>query len=130
MDTDEHGLKAPPDAAIESVLGAAFEVANVLGPGFLEKVYERALLRELTLRGVPAKTQVSIPVSYKGSRVGDYAPDLLVDGRLIVELKCVESLGNDHIAQCINYLKASGVRLALLINFQHAKLEWKRVVFG
>jgi len=79
---------------------------------------------------VPAKTQVSIPVSYKGSRIGDYAPDLLVDGRLIAELKCDESPASEHVAQCINYLKASGLRLALLINFQHAKLEWKRVIFG
>ena len=71
-----------------------------------------------------------MPVSYKGRCVGDYTPDLLVDGRLIVELKCVDSLANEHIAQCINYLKASGLRLALLINFQHAKLEWKRVVFA
>ena len=128
MDTDEHGLK--PDPTVEVVVGAAFEVANVLGPGFLEKVYERALLQELRVRGVRARSQPSLPISYKGIRVGAYSPDLLVDERLIVELKCVETFSNEHIAQCINYLKASGLKLALLINFQHAKLEWKRVIWG
>src|SRR5690242_17058892 len=96
----------------EIVIGCAFEVANVLGAGFLEKVYERALLRELALRGVSAKAQVSFPVTYKGQSVGDYVADLVVEGRLIVELKCVDRLGNEHLAQCINYLKASGLSVA------------------
>jgi len=128
MDTDTHGLK--PDPRIHAVVGAAFEVANILGPGFLEKVYERALVTELRLRGVSVEQQVSIAVTYKGTEVGDYVADLLVDGELIVELKCVDCFSNEHMAQCINYLKASGRRLALLINFQHAKLEWKRIILG
>ena len=128
MDTDTHGLK--PDPRIQTVVGAAFEVANILGPGFLEKVYERALVTELRLRGVCVEQQVSIPVTYKGTWAGDYVADLLVDRQLIVELKCVECFSNEHMAQCINYLRASGLRLALLINFQHAKLEWKRVILG
>jgi len=128
MNTDRHGLT--PDPHIEAVVGAAFEVANILGPGFLEKVYERALVRELRLRGVSVRQQVSVPVSYKGARVGTYVADLLVENQLIVELKCVESFSNEHLAQCINYLKAAHLRLALLINFQHAKLQWKRVVLG
>src|SRR4051794_14617206 len=110
------------------VIGAAFEVANVLGAGFLEKVYQRALLRELAMRQVKAEPNVCVPVSYKGECIGGYVPDLLVEGKLIVELKCVEHLANEHLAQCINYLKASGLPVALLINFQRPRLEWKRVL--
>jgi GxxExxY protein len=116
------------DKITEDVIGAAFEVANVLGAGFLEKVYERALLRELAVRGVKAKVHVLFPVKYKGQRVGDYIADLLVEDRVIVELKCVDRLAKEHWAQCINYLKASGLRTALLINFQKPKLEWRRVL--
>ena len=128
MHTDRHGLI--PDPRIEAVVGAAFEVANILGPGFLEKVYERALVRELRLRGLSVRQQISIPVTYKGAVVGNYIADLLVENQLLVELKCVECFSNEHLAQCINYLKAARLRLALLINFQHAKLEWKRVILG
>lgn len=111
-----------------AVIGSAFEVANMLGAGFLEKVYERALLRELALRGVKAKSQVPYPVSYKGQEIGEYVADLVVEQQLIVELKCVDRLANEHLAQCINYLKASGLHVALLINFQRPKLEWKRIL--
>src|SRR5260221_11832205 len=89
----------------EQVIGGAYEVANVLGPGFLEKVYERALLRQLTLRNVSARTQVPFAVWYKEQCVGEYLADLVIDDQLIV-------------AQAINYLKASGNHLALLFNFQ------------
>jgi GxxExxY protein len=100
----------------------------VLGAGFLEKVYERALIRELALRGVNAKAQVSFPVCYKGQYVGEYVADLVVEEQLIVELKCVDRLANEHLAQCINYLKASGLHVALLVNFQRPNVEWKRVL--
>jgi GxxExxY protein len=123
MDTDTHGSDLS-----EAVIGSAFEVANVLGAGFLEKVYERALLRELALRGVSARSQISFPVCYKGQCVGEYVADLVIGEQLIVELKCVDRLGNEHLAQCINYLKASRLRVALLINFQKPKVEWKRVL--
>ena len=106
MDTDGHGWE--PDLT-EAVIGSAFEIANVLGAGFLEKVYERALIRELALRGVRAKAQVSFPVCYKGQYVGEYMADLVVEEKLIVELKCVDRFANEHLAQCINYLKASGL---------------------
>ncbi|MBV8731477.1 MAG: GxxExxY protein [Acidobacteriia bacterium] len=112
----------------EAVIGSAFEVANVLGAGFLEKVYERALIRELGLRGVAAKPQVSFPVCYKGQYVGEYVADLVVEQTVIVELKCVDRFANEHLAQCINYLKASRLRVALLINFQRPKVEWKRIL--
>jgi GxxExxY protein len=73
---------------------------------------------------------MAFQVDYKGERVGSYAADLIVENRLLVELKCVDHFSNEHLAQCINYLKASGLRLALLINFQRPKVEWKRIVYG
>lgn len=125
MDTDEHGL---PTDLTGAVIGSAFEIANVLGAGFLEKVYERAMLRELTLRGIRARTQVPFSICYKEHNVGEYLADLVVEEKVIVEVKCVERFANEHLAQCINYLKASGLRVALLINFQRPKLEWRRVL--
>lgn len=125
MDTNAHESERD---FTDVVIGAAFEVSNVLGAGFLEKVYERALIRELTVRGVAAKAQVSFPVCYKGQYVGEYSADLVVEGRLIVELKCVDRFSNEHLAQCINYLKASGLRVALLFNFQKPRVEWRRVL--
>jgi GxxExxY protein len=102
----------------------------VLGCGFLEKVYERALLGELAGRGLSARSSVVFPVLYKGQPVGDYIADLVVENQLIVELKCVEQFSNEHMAQCINYLRASRMRIALLINFQHPKVTWKRIIHG
>ena len=130
MNTNQHELRTPADEIIQRVIGAAYEVANVLGAGFLEKVYERALLRELGLRGISAAAQIPLPVCYKGHPVGAYAPDLLVERQLIVELKCVDCFSNEHMAQCLNYLRASGLKFALLINFQHPKIEWKRMIWG
>jgi GxxExxY protein len=126
MHTNEHELERLGSETV----GAAYEVANILGCGFLERVYHRALIKELTLRRLPVRSEVQFPVQYKGQHVGDYMADIVVDGRLVVELKCAETLSNEHMAQCINYLKASGLNLALLINFQHPKVEWKRIIFG
>ena len=114
----------------EKVIGCAFEVSNVLGAGFLERVYERALVRELALHGIGVKSQVSFRVCYKGQSVGEYMADLVVEDKLIVELKCVDHFANEHMAQCPNYLKASGLPLALLLNFQRPRVEWKRVLLG
>lgn len=114
----------------EVVIQAAFEVSNALGAGFLEKVYERALARELSIRGVRVTVQTPLPVFYKGGRVGEYYADLLVEGKLVVELKCVERLGDEHLAQCLNYLRASGCAVCLLINFQRPTVEWRRVVLS
>jgi GxxExxY protein len=125
MDLDE---RESLDKLAEVVIGAAYDVANQLGSGFLEKVYERALLRELRLRSIQADAQAAIRVFYKGESVGEYFADLLVDGRLIVELKCADQFTNEHLAQCLNYLKATGKCLALLIIFQKSKVEWRHVV--
>ena len=101
-------------ALTERVLGVVFEVSNTLGAGFLEKVYERALLRELALCGISAIPQASFAVIYKGQSVGEYFADILVENELVIELKCVERLGNEHTAQCLNYLRASGRKVCLL----------------
>jgi GxxExxY protein len=82
------------------------------------------------LRGVNAKAQVSFPVCYKRQYVGEYLAGLVVEEKLIVELKCVDHFANEHLAQCINYLRASGLPVALLINFQRPKVEWKRVLLN
>ena len=116
------------DALTERVLAAVFEVSNTLGAGFFEKVYDRALMRELTLRGLRATAQASFPVIYKDSCVGEYCADILVEDAIVVELKCVDRFANEHTAQCLNYLGASGKSLCLLVNFQRPKVEWKRVV--
>jgi GxxExxY protein len=116
------------DSLTERVLGAVFEVTNTLGAGFLEKVYQRALLRELGLQGIQASAEDSFTVTYKSHSVGEYFADLLVEDVLVVELKCVERLSSEHTAQCLNYLRASGRTVCLLVNFQKPKVEWKRIV--
>jgi len=118
------------DSLSETVLSAVFEVSNKLGAGFLEKVYQRALLRELSLRGIRATAEASFALLYKGYSVGEYFADLLVEDVLVVELKCAERLANEHTAQCLNYLRASGRTVCLLVNFQKPKVEWKRIVLG
>src|ERR1017187_6335631 len=118
------------DSLTERVLGAVFEVTNTLGAGFLEKVYQRALLGELGLCGIRAAAEASLTVTCKGHSVGEYFADLLVEDVLVVELKCVERLSSEHTAQCLNYLRASRRTVCLLVNFQKPKVEWKRIVHG
>ena len=118
------------ESIVETLIGAVYEVSNVLGAGFLEKVYERALLRELAMARLHAQAQVRFPVMYKGQCVGEYLSDIIVENEIVVELKCVESFTNEHLAQCINYLKATNLKLAYLINFQKPKVEWKRIVYN
>ena len=111
-----------------AINGAVFEVNRVLGPGFLEKVYENALLIELRSRGLKAESRVPIKVLYKEDVVGEYIADILVEERVIIELKTLESLEKIHEAQLLNYLRATGIRLGLLVNFKHPKAEIKRLV--
>ena len=98
-------------------------MSNTLGAGFLEKVYERALLREFGMRGIRAAAQRSFTVRYKGHYVGEYFADIVVEDVIAVELKCVERLACEHIEQCLNYLRVSGLTPALLINFQKPKVD-------
>jgi GxxExxY protein len=111
-----------------AINGAAFEVNRVLGPGFLEKVYENALLVELKDRGLRAESQIPVKVFYKKKVVGEYVIDILVEKKVIVELKTVEKIDNVHEAQLLNYLKASEIQVGLLINSKHPKVEINRMV--
>ena len=111
-----------------AVIGAAMEVRGTLGPGFLEAVYQVALERELTLRGISFEKQVKLPVTYKDVLVGEYFADFIIDGKLIVEIKAVSNLNSQHQAQAMHYLAATGCRLALLLNFGTGSLQHRRVI--
>jgi len=113
-----------------AINGAVFEVNRVLGAGFLEKVYENALLIELKRQGLKAENQVPIRVLYKENAVGEYLADIVVEKKVIVELKTVEKLDKVHEAQLLNYLKATGMQVGLLVNFKHPKAEIKRMVLN
>lgn len=126
MNTDLHRL----DFVTEKIIGCAFKVSNVLGSGFLEKVYENALVIELVKAGLRYHQQKTIPVFYDGQVVGDYIADMLVEDLVLVELKTTKSLEEIHMAQCLNYLKAINLRLCLLINFGRPKVEVRRIING
>ena len=108
--------------------GAIFEVNRILGPGFLEKVYENALLMELKVRGIRAVSQYPIKVRYKDQIIGEYFADLLVEDQVIIELKTVNKIEKLHEAQLLNYLKATGIKVGLLVNFKSTKADIKRMV--
>jgi GxxExxY protein len=110
------------------ILEAAFAVHNSLGAGFLERVYENALLIELRHMGMACTSQESLQVRYRGSIVGDYQADILVEGRVLLELKACTSLDSNHEAQIMNYLRASGLKVGLLLNFGRPRLEYRRFV--
>lgn len=110
------------------IIGAAMEVHRHLGPGYLEAVYHKALMVELTHRKLPYACEAPIELTYRGEKVGEYRLDLVVDQKVIVELKAVHHLDLIHIAQTINYLKASRLQLALLINFGDISLKFNRYV--
>ena len=110
------------------VIKAAFTVSSSLGVGFLEKVYENSLAHELRNAGFMVDQQKAIQVAYDGAIVGDYIADILVEGNLLVEIKAVKALDEIHMAQCMNYLKATGMRLCMLLNFGNPRLEIKRIV--
>ena len=110
------------------VVGAAMEVHRALGPGFLEAVYHNALAHELTLRGILFESKRALPVTYKGVAIGHYEADIVVDGKIILELKCATGLHPAHYAQANHYLAATGIQLAILFNFGGKSLETKRIV--
>jgi len=110
------------------VIAAAIEVHRALGPGFLEGVYEQALRIELRKRGIPFESQKEIRVSYEGQIVGRHVLDLLIDGQLVMELKAVEMIDRAHRAQVKSYLKATGCKVGLLLNFAEMPLGIHRVV--
>ena len=111
-----------------AVIGAAMEVHKILGPGFLEAVYQAALERELTLRRIPFEHKVKLPVIYKDVIAGIYEADLVIDKKFIVEIKVVSKFNASHQAQAMHYLAATGLRLALLLNFGMGSLEHRRLI--
>ena len=112
------------------IMGAIFEVHKTLGPGFVESVYEKALIEEFTKRAIKVETQKVIDVIYKGKKIGNHRLDLIVEDKVVVELKTVERFAPHHTAQLLSYLKASGYKLGILVNFSKAKVEYRRVVMG
>ena len=111
-----------------SIIGAAIEVLNELRPGLDERLYERALAVELRSRGHRLDQQREFAVHFRGIHVGTLVPDLIVDGRVIVDPKVVTAFTDSHLAQMIGYLRITGLEVALLLNFKEARLGWKRVV--
>jgi GxxExxY protein len=112
----------------EKIIGCAYDVYNTLGAGFLESVYEQSLLIELREQGFIAQNQVHLDVFYRGQPVGCFAPDIIVNDSVIVELKAIESLSKAHEAQLVNYLTATGKQVGLLINFSPDGVTVKRKV--
>ena len=112
----------------EKIIGAAFKVQNTLGAGFLEKVYENSLAIELRKLGLAVESRKPYSVLYEGTVVGDYQADLVVSPKVVVECKAISNLDPVHEAQLMNYLKASGLRVGLLINFARPKLQYRRLV--
>jgi GxxExxY protein len=128
MDTDqEKRLRPDHDPLTEIVIGLVFKVANGLGSGFLEKVYENAMAFELQRTRLKVEQQVPITVHYEDQVVGTYVADLIIEGRLLIELKACKGLEDSHTAQCLNYLKATALPTCLLVNFGTPKPQIKRL---
>ena len=109
------------------VLEACFEVSNELGSGFLESVYEKALIIALQQKGIQVRAQAPLQVCFRGLVVGEFFADIMVEDKLIIELKAVKALAPEHQAQMINYLKATGIDIGLLVNFGTPRLDYKRL---
>jgi GxxExxY protein len=116
------------DQVTSNIIRCAHHVSNALGHGFLEKVYENALVVELKYSGIETKQQSSVAVRYRNEIVGEYLPDIIVSDSVIVEVKAISALDSIHRAQCLNYLRATGLSVALLINFGRARVDVQRIV--
>ena len=126
MDTNEHKLLFKED--VFRIVGCAMEVLNTLGHGLLEKPYENALVVEFGLKGIPYKQQPRFDVIYKGVKVGDYIPDLIALDKIVVDAKTIDCITDVERGQILNYLKITGLRVGLILNFKHPKLAWERLV--
>jgi len=123
---DKQDVSLKHEAITSVIIGCAFDVINELGTGFLESVYEKAMLLALHQKGLSAVAQHPIKVLFRGECVGDFYGDLIVEEKVIVELKAVKAVAPEHQAQIINYLNATGIEVGLLINFGTPRLEYKR----
>ena len=118
------------DELSQRVIGCAFEVSNTLGAGFVEKVYERAMCVELKKTGLSYNCQKPVRVEYKSNLVGEFIADIVVEEKLLLELKALSTLCREHEAQLMNYLKATGLSVGLLLNFGRPKLGIKRMIWN
>lgn len=132
MDTDNRGMdkdtKLLHGEKTHQILGCAMQVLNTLGHGLLEKPYENALCVEFRHQDIPFTQQRRFEVRYRSVLVGEYIPDLIVFQDVIVDTKTIETIGNSERGQMLNYLKITGLRVGLIINFKHPKLQWERIV--
>lgn len=112
----------------QQIVGSAMEVLNEIGHGFHEKPYENALVIEFRLRGIECLQQKPFEILYKNEKVGDYIPDLIAYEKIVVDAKVIEKITDREIGQMMNYLKVTGLRLGYILNFNQARLEWKRVI--
>ena len=126
MDTNKHKLIFGEE--VRQIVGCAFEVLNTLGHGLLEKPYENALCVEFKLRNIPFAQQPRFNVVYKGVKVGDYIPDLIAFENIIIDTKTIERITDIERGQVLNYLKITGRKVGLILNFKHPRLEWERLV--
>ncbi len=124
MDTDEHGL----NEITFSVNGCAMDVINQVGHGFHEKIYENALALALKKRGLNFSQQKHFDVYFDTEKVGSFVPDFVVENNVIVELKTIDRITNNEKGQVMNYLRVSGLKIGIILNFKYAKLDWARVI--
>ena len=128
MDTNTHEFEGPLAQEVYSIVGGAFEVLNILGNGLHEKPYENSLVVEFEERNISYSQQERFPVLYKTVKVGEYIPDLIAFGSVIVDTKVIDQITSIERAQMLNYLKITGLKVGLIINFKRSKLEWERIV--
>jgi len=126
MNTDGHEFYYKEES--HRLIGCAMEVINTLGHGLLEKPYENALVVEFRLQKIPFQQQKRFPVIYKSIQIGEYIPDLIAFDKIIIDVKTITRIGNVEKGQMINYLKITGYKVGLIINFKNPSLEWHRVV--
>uniref|UniRef100_UPI00405615C9 GxxExxY protein n=1 Tax=Candidatus Electrothrix sp. TaxID=2170559 RepID=UPI00405615C9 len=128
MDTNGHEFEGPAKEEVFNIVGCAFEVLNELGHGLHEKPYENSLVVEFTERKIHYSQQERFPVLYKTVQVGEYIPDLIAFDSVVVDTKVIDRITEHERAQMINYLKITGPKVGLILNFKRPKLEWERIV--
>ena len=126
MDTNSHELILKEE--VFAVVGCALEVLRELGHGLHEKPYENVLVVEFGRRGIPFLQQPRFPINYKGVNVGEYVPDFITHGQVVVDTKVIDRITSHEMGQVMNYLKITALRVAVILNCKSAKLEWRRVV--
>ena len=128
MNTDAHRYDGPHAQLTFAIIGCAMEVLNGLGAGLHEKPYENALIVEFGLKAIACDHQRSFPVDYKGVRVGEYIPDMIADGVVVVDAKVIERITDVERGQMMNYLRITGLKVGLILNFRRPNLEWERII--